>query len=155
MNYLSNKGKATMLSRPRVVKSSATGKLTKNYPTEEQEQKAFVDWLNAKHIPHHHSPNEGGFGNQQSRYRGAKMKRLGASKGFWDLVIFIPIEGITGSVDAYQQVMVEMKRQKGGTVSPEQKEWGKIYEKAGIPCKVCHGAEEAIKQVQKWTKEIK
>ena len=53
-------------------------------PTEEEEQKAFVDWLNAKKYPHHHSPNEGG-GGRQNAIRGAKMKRLGMSKGYWDL----------------------------------------------------------------------
>lgn len=123
-------------------------------PTEEEEQKAFVDWLNAKKYPHHHSPNEGG-GGRQNAIRGAKMKRLGMSKGYWDLVIYIPVKGITGTIDSYQQVMVEMKRQKGGVVSSEQKVWGRIYEKAGIPCRVCKGANEAIKFIEEIKEEIR
>ena len=46
-----------------------------------------------------------------------------------------------------------MKRRKGGTVSDEQKEWGKIYELAGIPCKICKGADEAIKFVKKYLRD--
>ena len=81
------------------------------------------------------------------------MKKLGTSKGFWDLEVFIPIKGITGAVDCYQQVMIEMKKRKGGTVSPEQKEWKKVYELAGIPCKVCKGADEAIAFVNEYFKQ--
>ena len=73
------------------------------------------------------------------------MKRMGQSKGVWDYEIFVPIRGITGRVDCYEQVKIEMKRVRGGSVSPEQKAWGKIYELAGIRCKVCRGADEAIK----------
>ena len=37
-----------------------------------------------------------------------------------------------------------MKRKFGGVISQEQKQWQKIYEMAGIPCKICKGADEAI-----------
>lgn len=80
--------------------------------------------------------------------RGAKLKRMGQSAGVWDYEIFLPIKGITGEIDDYQLIKVEMKRRKGGTVSPEQKRWGKIYETAGIPCKICQGADEAIEFVK-------
>ena len=123
-------------------------------PTEEEEQKAFVDWLNAKKYPHHHSPNEGG-GGRQNAIRGARMKRLGTSKGFWDLIIFLPVKGITGTIDSYQPIMIEMKVQKGGQVSSEQRSWGHIYEKAGIPCRICKGAGEAIAFVEEIKKEIR
>ena len=54
--------------------------------------------------------------------RGAKLKRMGQSKGVWDYEIFVPFRGITGHIDAYQEVRIEMKRRKGGTVSEDQKE---------------------------------
>lgn len=73
---------------------------------------------------------------------------MGTNRGVWDYEVFIPIRGVFGKIDCYQQVKIEMKRRKGGTVSPEQKEWGKIYEMADIPCKVCKGADEAVEFVQ-------
>ena len=119
-------------------------------PTEEQEQQAFVQWCQINDIVVHHSPNEGS-GSRQAAIRGARMKRLGTSKGFWDLMLFIPVHSLVdGEIDDYQIVMVEMKRKRGGSVSPEQKEWQKIYETAGIPCKVCKGADEAIDFVKEY-----
>lgn len=120
-----------------------------NIPTETEEQNAFVQWCRLNDIIVHHSPNEGN-GGRASAIRGAKMKRLGTSKGFWDLMVFIPIRGVTGKTDCYETVMIEMKRRKGGTVSVEQKQWGKIYELAGLNCKICKGADEAIAFVKKF-----
>lgn len=117
-------------------------------PLEDDECIAFADWLRAKNIPAAHIANESRSSSRNAMIRGAKLKRMGQSKGVWDYEIFVPIKGITGAVDCYQQVKVEMKRQKGGTISPEQKQWGKVYELAGIPCKVCKGADEAIEFVK-------
>lgn len=76
--------------------------------------------------------------------RGAKLKRIGQSRGVFDYDVYVPIKGITGEVDCYELVKIEMKRKKGGTVSAEQKQWAKIYDMAGITNKVCKGADEAI-----------
>lgn len=82
--------------------------------------------------------------------RGAQLKRMGQSAGVWDYEIFVPVYGIDKTIDDYQLLKIEMKRQKGGTVSPEQKAWGKIYETAGIPNKICKGADEAIAFVEQY-----
>lgn len=116
--------------------------------TEEQEQIAFVKWLVTNKIPHFHCPNEIGGQTRSLKVRAVKMKRMGVSRGVPDLFVFIPIKGVTGRVDAYQPLAIEMKRQKGSTTSPEQKEWLKVLELAGIPCAVCKGAEKAIEFVQ-------
>lgn len=121
---------------------------SKIIPLEDDECIAFADWLRMNNIPAAHIANESRSSSRNALIRGAKLKKMGQSKGVWDYEIFVPIKGITGAVDCYQQVKVEMKRQKGGTVSPEQKQWGKIYELAGIPCKVCKGADEAIEFVK-------
>lgn len=117
-------------------------------PLEDDECIAFAYWLRMNNIPAAHIANESRSSSRNALIRGAKLKKMGQSKGVWDYEVFVPIKGITGAVDCYQQVKVEMKRQKGGTVSPEQKQWGKIYELAGIPCKVCKGADEAIEFVK-------
>lgn len=123
-----------------------------NCPTEEQEQMAFVDWLKIKRIPHFHCPNEVGGQTKALKIRAIKMKRLGVARGVPDLFVFVPIKGVTGEVDSYQPLAIEMKRRKYSTTSKEQKEWLEILELAGIPCKVCKGADEAIAFVNEYLK---
>jgi hypothetical protein len=45
-------------------------------------------------------------------------------------------------------VFIELKRIKGGTVSPEQKQWIEAINQAGGHAAVCKGATEAIKYVE-------
>lgn len=123
-------------------------------PLEDDECIAFHQWLQLKHIPHCHVANESRSSSRSAIIRGAKLKRMGQAKGVWDYEIFIPIKGITRNIDAYQEIRIEMKRQKGGSVSQEQKDWQKIYNKAGIPCKICKGCDDAIKFVESITKEF-
>ena len=113
-------------------------------PLEDVECIRFSNWLSVHKIPHCHIANESRSGSRSAMIRGAKLKRMGQSKGVWDYEVYIPRKGITGTVDCYEIAKVEMKRRKGGVVSPEQKAWGKVYEKAGIACKVCKGCDEAI-----------
>lgn len=123
-------------------------------PKEEDEQIAFVQWCKLNHIITHHSGNELGGSTAAIKARGIKMKKMGTSKGFPDLLLFIPVYGTTGEVDCYQMCAIEMKRQKGSTTSPEQKEWLKILEASGAVCAVCKGAEKAIEFVEMVRKEI-
>ena len=122
--------------------------------TEEQEQIAFVEWLRANNILHFHCPNEVGGQSKALRVRAIKMKKMGVSKGVPDLFVYIPVSGVTGRIDSYQMCAIEMKRTKGSTTSPEQKEWLRVLELAGIPCAVCKGAEKAIEFVEKIESEI-
>lgn len=115
-----------------------------NCPLEDDECIKFSQWLSINNIPHCHIANESRSGSRSAMIRGAKLKRMGQSRGVWDYEIYIPIKNAFGEVDCYEIAKVEMKRQHGGVVSQEQKQWQTIYEKAGIDCKICHGADEAI-----------
>ena len=117
-------------------------------PSEYEECKIFVQWLRLNNIPHSHCANESQSGGKNAIIRGAKLKAIGQSKGVFDYDIYIPVKGIMNKVDCYELIKIEMKRRKGGVVSPEQKSWMKIYELAGIPCKICKGADEAIEFVK-------
>ena len=119
---------------------------------EDDECIAFSDWLKANNIPHCHIANESRSSSKSAMIRGAKLKRMGQSRGVWDYEVFIPIRGISGQIDCYEMVKIEMKRRKGGIVSEEQKTWGKIYELSGIPCKICKCADEAIKFIKSYLK---
>lgn len=123
-------------------------------PKEDDEQIAFVQWCRLNHIIVHHSGNEVGGSSNAVKVRAIKMKRLGTSKGFPDLLVFIPVYGTTGEVDCYQMCAIEMKRKTGGRISTEQKEWLEILQASGAMCAVCKGAEEAIKFIDAIRKEI-
>lgn len=121
---------------------------TNTTPLEDAECIAFSQWLTLNKIPHAHIANESRSSSRNAMIRGAKLKRMGQSKGVWDYEVYIPIKGITGAVDCYELCKIEMKRQKGGVVSQEQKKWGEIYKKTGISCKVCCGAKDAIDYIK-------
>lgn len=122
-------------------------------PTEDSEQMEVVRFLRIKGIPHHHSPNESSPGNQ-GKMRSMKMKKMGTSAGFPDLLIFLPVTGIDGEVESYQPIAIEMKRKKGSNTSKEQKLWLNRLELAGIPSYVCKGADEAKEKIQEWIDTI-
>lgn len=107
-------------------------------PYEDEEAVVFHRWLEYNHIPHNHRPNETGGKGAMAR-RNMKMKAMGMSAGAWDYEVFVP-QG-NGS---YVQLEIELKRRKGGRISESQKAWQKVYMGAGIPCKLCKGADEAI-----------
>lgn len=123
---------------------------SKLYPTEDQEAMAFADWLRAKRYPHTHIANELGGATRSIKTRAIKAHAMGQTAGVWDYEVFVPIYGISEEIDAYQELRIELKRQKGGVVSEPQKKWGRIYELAGIPCKVCKGCAEAIEFVRQY-----
>ena len=123
-------------------------------PLEEDEQMAFVQWCRLNHIIVHHSGNEIGGSTSAMKARAVKMKKMGTSKGFPDLLVFIPVYGTTGDVDCYQMCAIEMKRKIGSTTSKEQKEWLKVLTESGVLCSVCRGADEAIKFIETIRREI-
>lgn len=122
--------------------------MTEYIPLEDDECIIFANWLRVNNIPHAHIANESRSGSRSAMIRGAKLKRMGQSRGVWDYEIFVPVYGVDKTIDDYQLIKIEMKRKKGGTLSPEQITWGEIYKTAGIPHKVCKGAGEAIEFVQ-------
>ena len=130
-------------------------------PTEDQECEAFAQWLRLKKIPFTHISNESGRG-RTSMLRTAKMKRLGQSAGFPDYLVRVKNDvgpdGDGGYWDyfgkengggfKYRVVAIEMKRRKGGRLTPEQKAWLEILNNAGIGAVVCNGFDEARKFIE-------
>ena len=129
-------------------------KRTTAIPLEEDEQMAFVQWCRIQDIRVHHSGNEIGGSISAMKARAVKMKKMGTSKGFPDLLVFIPVYGATGHIDCYQMCAIEMKRRKGSTTSREQLAWLDILQASGAMCAVCKGADEAIAFVEAIRKEI-
>lgn len=107
-------------------------------PTEEQEQAAVMEWamLMEKQAPElallYHCPN----GADRHPAVAAKLKKQGVKPGVPDL--FLPVARGTA-----HGLYIEMKRQKGGRVSEDQKAWMEALTQQGYVCVVAHGAEEA------------
>lgn len=53
---------------------------------------------------------------------------------------------------AYHGLYIELKRQRGGTVSDNQKEWITALTEQGYKAEVCRGAEEAIGTIKEYLK---
>lgn len=109
-------------------------------PTEDQEQAALVDWLKLHNILFAHVPN----GGARDKVTGAILKRLGVSKGCPDILIF----DRPPKAPECAGVAIELKRQKGGRVTPEQTAWLEHLKARGWAVAVCRGAMEAIRFLQ-------
>jgi hypothetical protein len=101
--------------------------------TEHEEQREFVRWFRQgyKDVRIFAIPN----GGIRSITTATRLKVEGVSAGVPDL--FIPA----------WRLWVEMKRTKGGSVSPEQKDWIAYLEGCGYTCVVAKGADQAKEMV--------
>jgi hypothetical protein len=102
-------------------------------PTEHEEQRELVRWFRQSwpDVRIFAIPN----GGARSKATAARLKAEGVSSGVPDL--FVPA----------WRLWVEMKRSKGGSLSPEQKDWIKYLESVGFCCIVGKGAEDAKRQI--------
>lgn len=111
--------------------------MTLPLPTEEMEQRSVVLYLEAMHCKFTSIPNSTFTKSHNQRM---KNQRAGLRAGFPDLAIIA-----NGTF-----FCIEMKRQKGGTVSPQQKEWHEALNAAGVPTYVCKGFEEARRVIDRF-----
>lgn len=107
--------------------------MTDRIPTEHEEQREFVRWFRQTYpgVRIFAIPN----GGARSPSVAGRLKAEGVSKGVPDL--YIPA----------WRTWVEMKRTKGGTVSPEQKDWRAYLESIGDFVIVGKGNEDAQRQI--------
>jgi hypothetical protein len=103
------------------------------------EQVQFVKWLSLKHSNVLFSSSAGGM--RTSIGTACKMKSMGYRKGCPDIMIFEPNT-------QYRGLFIELKKEKGGQVTPEQKQWIELLNQRGYFAMVCKGAEEAKKVVE-------
>ena len=114
-------------------------------PTEDDEQAAVFSWAGwmQKRWPElallFHIPN-GGYRHPATA---ARMKALGVKPGVPDL--FLP-----AARGNYHGLWIEMKRQKGGKVSPMQTAWMDSLTAQGYKAVVCHGADAAIMAITEY-----
>ena len=121
-----------------------SAKKKSDIPLEKDEQKRLCKWLKENKIGHFAT----GLGVKLGldvKYV-ASLKSQGHYSGIPDLVVLLG----NGKI-----CFVELKRQKGGVVSEEQKKWIDYLNKNGYPAKVCNGCDEAIEFIKKESEETK
>lgn len=101
-------------------------------PTERHEQIQFVVWLRKQGFKVSASAN----GGSRNLLEAINLKAMGVSKGFPDVEVPLPS-------GYYHGFYIEMKRQKGGKISPEQLEWLSYLREKGYYAEVAHGFDEA------------
>jgi len=109
--------------------------------TERDEQVAVVRWLRLHGTLFCAVPN----GGHRHRAVAARMKAEGVTPGAPDLLIFDPPPVEPDRCGT----ALEMKRSKGGRASPEQRTWLAELDRRGWVSLICHGANEAIRSLQR------
>lgn len=107
-------------------------------PKEAQEQIWLFDWCVYASIKYpeldlmYHIPN----GGTRNKIEAAHLKAQGVKKGVPDL--FLPV-----AKQGYHGLYIEMKRQKNGVLSADQKTWINNLKQQGYRVEVCRGFQEA------------
>lgn len=108
--------------------------MVNNIPTEHEEQREFVCWFRRTYpeVRIFAIPN----GGIRSKSQAGRLKAEGVSPGIPDL--YIP----------EWAMWIEMKRQKGGSVSLEQKDWHEYLIGIGHTVIVARGFDDAVAKLQ-------
>ena len=120
-------------------KSSTKRKATPE--SESNQQEIVVKYLRLAYPDALYCASAGGM--RTSYLQAIKMKRTGYVKGFPDLFIYEPR-------NEYNGLAIEMKKEKGGVASPEQKRWQEQLRNRGYASYICKGNEEAIKVIDEY-----
>ena len=104
--------------------------------TEHEEQRDFVKWFRQTHrgVKIYAIPN----GGMRNKIVAAKLKAEGVLAGVSDL-----------HVPAWN-LWIEMKREKGGKLSPMQRQWGEYVESIGHTFIVGNGCKDAQEKIKKY-----
>lgn len=122
----------------------------KTIPTEHQEQVALFDWAawQAGLWPElrllYAIPN----GGKREIRTAAMLKSEGVKPGVPDICLPIPRGGKHG-------LYIELKRRKGGTVSPAQEAWIRALCLQGYECCVCCGWDQARETILRYLQNDK
>ena len=109
--------------------------------SEHSEQTGFVNWFRYKY------PNIIIFAIPNGGFRSIRTAKLLKEEGV--------VPGIPDLFIPSLKIFVEMKRVKGGVVSPEQKKMMEYLTRVGYTCMICYGANDASRQLLDFLKDKK
>lgn len=111
---------------------------------EKNEQELFVRYCDLKGIICVHIPNGFPLGGLKNKFAYINsIKAQGYKSGFPDLIVF-------AKNAKYNAFFLEFKREKGGVVSKNQKDWIKWLNDNGYYAKVVKGNIEAVEVLEKY-----
>ena len=111
-------------------------------PKESQEMRAVARWLDLAGVLWTHVPNE----SRRSPRQGRALKEQGMSRGVPDVMIFTP----PPTEPHRRGFAIELKRQTGGRVSPEQEQWIHDLRALNWVALTATGADVAIRYLEAW-----
>lgn len=114
----------------------------KNIPSEHQEQRAFVEWLEANKYMFTAIPNGGG----RSITQAMKLKREGVRPGLPDMLVIV-----NGHLVWIEMKKSDLKPKRGGKggVSDDQWRWiDELNRCENTQVFVCYGSKDAIKAIE-------
>lgn len=107
-------------------------------PYEENEQRVLIEWLEIKGLKFSAIPNSTYTTSWKVKN---KNKAMGVRAGLPDLLICLP----------NRLLFIEMKREKGGQISENQKEWiGELNQIDNVEAVVCRGFDEAKNYIENY-----
>ena len=115
-------------------------------PTEHDEQKALIKWFDLQYPSLRGRLAACPNGGQRNVIVAAKLKAEGVRPGYPDLNLLVPRHGFAG-------LFIEMKRQKGGSLTPEQADWLEFLGAQGFMAVVCKGFDAARETVANYLQE--
>lgn len=124
-----------------------TGNSAAYLPTEEEEQILIFEWAKIQKGAYpelrllYHIANEG----KRSVQTGSRLKAAGLSSGVPDICLPVARGG-------YNALYIELKRQKGGRLSENQKKWLSELNAAGNLAVRCDGFDEAVRVILRYLK---
>ena len=111
----------------------------KIFPTEDQEQEAFINWFRFNYKNHFifAVPN----GGSRNIIEATKLKKTGLVAGVPDLIILSENKEV---------LFIEMKKQKEGRLSKVQKQIIPKIESLGFTVLICYGFKDAAEKVKEY-----
>lgn len=118
--------------------------MARDCPTEAQEQKRLFEWADGPRAPielamMYHVPN-GGTRNPREAHN---LRLQGVKSGVPDICLPVPRGPFHG-------LYIELKRQRGGVVSDNQKAWITALNRVGYHAVICRGFDEARDVITKY-----
>lgn len=114
-------------------------------PLESAEARTLMQYMQLRKLKFTHIKNETGRPDSSGKIRNWQAiydKQDGVSAGFPDFAIVLPKIGL---------LIIELKREKGGTVSPAQLEWIEALNGCpGVAAHVCKGAGASIECIESY-----
>ena len=120
-------------------------KIDPENPLEYKEQIRLAAYLDRLGVLWCHVPNE----RQMSPRAGRALNLAGRKSGIPDCLVFEPAPGKSTGV------VIELKRRKGGRLSPTQREFLQRFSALGWPAYCAAGADDAIRWLQEQGYKLK